>query len=309
MPYLIVITGATGSGKTDIAVQLASRLRCHIISADSRQIYRGLPIGTAAPTPEQLSAVPHHFVGCLDLDQYYSAACFEADSLALLEKLFRTDNYAVMCGGSMMYIDAVTRGLDELPTVSDSIRSKVYDLYEAGGIDAIRDKLQHLDPVYAGKVDPNNYKRIIHAIEVSLQAGVPYSSLCTGKTKKRPFEIIKVALDLERAELFDRINRRVDRMIADGLEREADGLFSRRHLNSLNTVGYKELFAMMEGKMDRETAIARIAKNTRVYAKKQLTWLKRDPELVWLRPELVVEYVMQRVGAGSCTVDHDVAAS
>ena len=306
---LVVITGPTGVGKTAVAIRLARDLGTEIVSADSRQIFRDIPIGTAAPTADELAAVRHHFVGILGLDEYYSAAQFEEDALAVIDRLFLTHDYVVMCGGSMMYVDAVCKGIDQLPTISDDVRRDVARRLAEDGADAMREELRRLDPVYYEQVDLNNVKRVAHAVEICLQSGKPYSSLRTGIVKQRPFRIVKIGLNLPRQELFDRINRRVDRMIADGLEREADGLFSRRHLNSLNTVGYKELFAMMEGKMDRETAIARIAKNTRVYAKKQLTWLKRDPELVWLRPEQVVEYVMQRVGAGSRTVDHDVAAS
>lgn len=298
MPTLIVITGATGSGKTELAVNLARRLRCHILSADSRQIYKGMEIGTASPTQQQLDSAPHHFIACLDIDSYYSAALYEEDALELLEKLFENDEYAIMCGGSMMYIDAVTNGIDELPTISESNREKAYGLFKSGGIEAIRNELMHLDPDYYKKVDLNNHKRIIHAIEVSLEAGVPYSTLCTGMTKQRPFKIIKVALDLDREELFDRINRRVDAMIADGLEEEARRLYPLRHLNALNTVGYKEMFAMIDGEMDRETAISRMAKNTRVYAKKQLTWLKRDPNVIWIRPENAIEKITGIINRG-----------
>lgn len=292
---LIVITGATGTGKTELAVTLARRLRCHILSADSRQIFRGMPIGTAAPTAEQLQLAPHHFVGTLDIDGYYSAACYEKDALELLGKLFETDDYAIMCGGSMMYIDAVTDGIDELPTVSDANRQKAYGLYHDGGIEAIREELKHIDPVYYEKVDLNNHKRIIHAIEVTLEAGVPYSTLCTGRVRTRPFKILKFALDLDREVMFDRINRRVDRMISDGLEAEAYRLYPLRHLNSLNTVGYKEMFAMFDGTMDRDTAIARMAKNTRVYAKKQLTWLRRDSRVIWVKPEHAFDEIMERI--------------
>lgn len=285
MATLIVITGPTGSGKSALAVKLARRLGCHILSADSRQIYRGLPIGTAAPTPKELEAAPHHFVATLPLDAYYSAACYEADALALLDRLFSEGaDYAIMCGGSMMYVDAVTRGIDDLPTVSDENRRRAYAIYEQGGIEAVRETLLKLDPDYYRQADLNNHKRLIHAIEITMEAGVPYSSLRSGEQKKRPFDIIKVALDYPRQELFDRINARVDRMIEQGLEEEARGVYPLRRLNSLNTVGYKEMFAMFDGSMDRPTAFARMAKNTRVYAKKQLTWLRRDPEIHWLDP-------------------------
>ncbi len=296
MATLIVITGATGSGKTQLAIDLARRLRCHILSADSRQIFRDIPIGTAAPTPEQLRQAPHHFVGMLGLDEYYSAARYEADALELLRELFATDEYAIMCGGSMMYIDAVTRGIDQLPTISPEVRSRALAIYDSGGIEAVRSELQRLDPEYYAQVDRCNHKRMVHAIEISLEAGVPYSTLRTGCTKERPFRILQFALQIERDELFDRINRRVDRMIELGLEQEAAAVYGLRHLNSLNTVGYKEMFAMMDGLMDRPTAIARMAKNTRVYAKKQLTWLKRRPETVMLPPDGALERILACLG-------------
>lgn len=285
MPTLIVITGPTGSGKTSLAIALARRLGCHILSADSRQIYRGIPIGTASPTHEQLKAVPHHFVSILDLDQYYSAAQYEADVMQFLPELWRDNDYAIMCGGSMMYIDAVTRGIDELPTVSENVRRQAYGIYEREGIEAIRQHLERLDPDYLQQADPSNHKRLIHALEISMEAGRPYSSMLTGEVKKRPFRILQYALEYPRQQLFDRINSRVDDMIRSGLEDEARSVSHLRHLNSLNTVGYKEMFAYFDGIMDRSTAIERIKKNTRVYAKKQMTWLKRRPEIRLLSAE------------------------
>lgn len=280
---LIVITGPTGSGKTDIAIDLALRLDCEIISADSRQMYHAMTIGTAAPTPRQLSLVPHHFVGNLELTDYYSAAMFEEDVLRLLPQLWQRSPYAIMCGGSMMYIDAVCNGIDKLPTVSDTNRQAALAVYRDGGIQALKESLAIHDPEYLRTApDLNNHKRLIHALEVSLQAGKPYSSLLTGQKVKRPFRIVKLAINMPREELFDRINRRVDTMISAGFEQEARNLYEYRHLNALNTVGYKELFQMMDGHMTRETAIARIAKNTRVYAKKQLTWLKRSSDVTYI---------------------------
>ncbi len=284
-PTLIIVTGPTGSGKTDLSIKLARHLGCEIISADSRQLFRDIPIGTAAPTPEQLNAVKHHFVGTLSLDEYYSAARYEEDVLKLLDKLWQKNDKAIMCGGSMMYIDAVTKGIDELPTVSNQVRDHVMKLYQDEGIEGIRQILRNLDPEYLASADPSNHRRLIHAIEICLESGVPYSSLRTGTVKERPFNIITLMIDYPREELFDRINRRVDEMIANGLEEEARKVYHLRHLNSLNTVGYKEMFAWFDGTMDRDTAIARIAKNTRVYAKKQLTWLKRNPDVIRLKPE------------------------
>lgn len=295
LPTLIVVTGAIGSGKTALSIAIARQLGCHILSADSRQLYRDIPIGTAAPTAEELAAAPHHFVGKLDLTDYYSAAQYEADALALLEDLWRDCPYAVMCGGSMMYVDAVCRGIDELPTISDEIRSKAMAMYHEGGLPLLQETLKRLDPLYYEQVDLNNHKRLVHAIEITMQAGVPYSSLRTGEVKHRPFCIIKVALDYEREVLFDRINRRVDEMIEAGMVEEARRVYHLRHLNSLNTVGYKELFAYFDGVMDFETAVARIGKNTRVYAKKQLTWMKKDPSIHFLKPENALEQVMELV--------------
>lgn len=286
---LIVVTGPTGSGKTDLAIKLALHYGCHILSADSRQLYRDIPIGTAAPSPEQLALVPHHFVGILSLEDYYSAAQYEEDVLQLLPRLWEENDYVVMCGGSMMYVDAVTKGIDELPTITPEIREKAMSIYREGGIEQLRSTLLELDPIYYNQVDLNNHKRLVHAIEITMQAGVPYSSLRTGESKKRPFRIVKMALDYDREVLFNRINRRVEAMMVAGLEQEARNVYHLRHLNSLNTVGYKEMFAYFEGVMDYETAVARIGKNTRVYAKKQLTWNKRDGELHLLNPDTAFE--------------------
>lgn len=284
MKTLIIVTGPTASGKTSLAIELALALDTEIVSADSRQLFRGLPIGTAAPTHDELSKVRHHLVGVLDLNDYYSAACFEEDALRILDDIWTRSNYAVMCGGSMMYIDAITRGIDSLPTISPEIREYALRLYQEGGLTALHERLRELDPGYLATADLSNHRRLVHAIEICLQAGVPYSSLRIGAVKKRPFRIVKFAIGWDRTTLFERINNRVDRMIAEGFEEEARAVYPLRHLNALNTVGYKELFAMMDGLMDRPTAIARIAKNTRVYAKKQLLWLSKDPDVVILDP-------------------------
>lgn len=275
---LIVITGPTASGKTDAAIRLARRIGCDIISADSRQIYRGIPICTATPSAEQLAAVRHHFVGVLPLEESYSAARFEEDVLALLPSLWAKNPVQIMCGGSMMYIDAVCRGIDSLPTISEATRSHVKAIYEGHGLDEIRRRLLELDPAGYSRVDPLNPRRNIHALEICLEAGVPCSSLLTGERKHRDFDIRKYYIDMPREVMFDRINRRVDAMVEAGLEQEARSVYHLRHLNSLNTVGFKEMFAYFDGTMDFTTAVERLKKNTRVYAKKQLTWLKRDAD-------------------------------
>lgn len=299
---LLVVTGPTGSGKTELAICIAAATGSEIISADSRQIYKDIPIGTAAPTSYELAKAKHHLVGILDLEDYYSAARFEQDASRLLNEIWRTNDLGIVCGGSMMYIDALCKGIDDLPDISAENRRKAYSIMEQGGLQAVRDRLKELDPEYYNRADLNNHKRLIHAIEVSLQAGRPYSSLLTGKRVKRDYEIVKVALDRDRDTLFERINRRVDRMIAEGMEEEASKVYHKRHLNSLNTVGFKELFMAIEGKMDRETAISRIAKNTRVYAKKQLTWMKKDPEIVLLNPETAYQDTLNLLGLSHLTV-------
>lgn len=281
---LVVITGPTGVGKSDTAVWLARELNAEIISADSRQLYRDIPIGTAAPTAEQMTEVKHHFVGTLSLEEYYSAAQFEDDVMQLLPQLFARSPYVVMCGGSMMYVDAVCKGIDNIPTISDEIRREVVERFERDGAEAMREELRRLDPIYYNQVDLKNHKRVIHAVEICLQAGRPYSELRTNSVKQRPFRIVKIGLNLPREQLFDRINRRVEKMIEAGLVDEARRFYLQRHLNSLNTVGYKELFAWMDGTMDYDTAVARIQKNTRVYAKKQLTWYAKDTDMHWFAP-------------------------
>lgn len=287
---LIVITGPTASGKTAMAIKLARELGTEIISADSRQLFREIPIGTAQPSAEELAAVRHHFIGTLSLGDYYSAARYEEDVKRLLPEIFaRCNGTAVMCGGSMMYVDAVCRGIDLLPTVSPEIRQYALALWQEGGNEAVIDRLRRLDPAYLETVDLKNHRRLVHALEICLESGRPYSELRTGAVKPRPFEIEKYAIDLPREVLFDRINRRVERMMEEGLLEEARRVFPLRTLNSLNTVGYKELFAFFDGLWDLPTAVARIQKNTRVYAKKQLTWLRRDADVRWLSGDEIPE--------------------
>lgn len=293
-PLLIVVTGATASGKSDLAARLAARLGCDVISADSRQIYRGMETGTAAPGPDELALATHHLVGMLDPGEYYSAARFEEDALALLRRQWHRSPCAVVCGGSMMYVDALTDGIDPLPTITSEVRGRVRRMLHEHGTDGLLAYLETIDPIYAAQVDRSNTKRVAHAVEITLQAGRPYSELRTGRRAERDFDIIKVALRWNRDELFARINARVDAMMAAGLEDEARRLLPLRHLNALNTVGYKEMFAYFDGQMTLSEATARIARNTRVYAKKQLTWLARPSvrPTLWLPPATALDRIL-----------------
>lgn len=279
---LIVITGPTASGKTDLAIRLAAEARTGIISADSRQIYAGIPIGTAAPDTNQLAAVPHYLVGTLPLYKPYSADAFDRDVTALLPHLWASSDIAVICGGSMMYIDAFINGMDPLPSITPETRAHVASIAASQGPEALLALLRIVDPDYYDRVDRANLKRVIHAIEVSYQAGVPYSSLLTGTRRTHPFRIIKIAPSWPRPLLFERISLRTHLMIQQGLEQEARAVSHLRHLNSLNTVGFKEMFSYLDGNISLEQAIEKIARNTRVYAKKQLTWLKKDPSVHYI---------------------------
>lgn len=278
-PTLIVITGPTASGKSALAVEVARRLHSEVVSADSRQIYRDIPIVTATPTEEEMMGVPHHLIGMLPLDAYYSASEFETDALAIVRRLLSEHGVAIVCGGSMMYVDALCNGIDELPTVPVELRESLMEDWRRRGDEWLRGELRRLDPVHYDRVDLNNMKRVFHAVEISQTAGCAYSSLLTGQKRDREFRIVKAGLDGEREELFRRINGRVEQMMLHGLEEEARRVYAYRHLNSLNTVGLKEMFAWFDGLMTKEEAVMRIQKNTRVYAKKQLTWHKRDERL------------------------------
>ena len=285
MPSLIVILGPTGVGKTELSLRMAEHFGSPILSSDSRQLYKDLPIGTAAPTPHQLQRVRHYLVGTLSLSDYYSASRFEEEALGLLDNLFQTTPTVVMTGGSMMYTDAVCKGIDEIPTVTPAIRKAVYDQFEREGLAPLLAELQAADPLHYEEVDRNNYKRVLHAVEICRQTGRPYSDYRTHTPKQRPFRILKIGLNRDREILCDRINRRVDQMMADGLLEEARRVYPLRHLNALNTVGYKELFRYFDGEWSLETAVEKIKRNTRVYARKQMTWFKRDPDIRWFHPE------------------------
>lgn len=282
---LVVLVGPTGIGKTDTGLKLAQHLNTEIISADSRQIYKELKIGTAAPTPEQLASVPHHMVATHSVTDYYNAWQFEQDVLKLSASLFKTHDSLILTGGSMMYIDAVCNGIDDLPTIDPELRQEVMDIYEKEGLEAIRRQLKMLDPDFYDQVDLKNHKRVMHAVEVCLMTGKPYSTLRTNSARTRPFKIIKLGLDMDREELYNRINRRVDQMVQDGLFNEAKQFYHLKRENALNTVGYKEIFAHWDGDYDANTAIELIKRNSRRYAKRQLSWFRRDKNMHWFHPK------------------------
>lgn len=298
MPVLIVLIGPTGVGKTELSLRLAEAFRTCILSADSRQLYADLPIGTAAPTPEQLARVKHYFVGTLQLTDYYSAAQYEADALKLLNELFTRHPAVVLTGGSMMYVDAVCKGIDDIPTVDADTRQLLLQKYETEGLDRLCAELRLRDPEYYRVVDLKNPKRVIHALEICYMTGRTYTSFRTQTSKERPFRIVKVGLTRDREELYDRINRRVDQMMADGLLDEARRVYPLRACNSLNTVGYKELFKYIDGEWTLPFAVEKIKQNSRIYSRKQMTWFKRDAAIRWFHPDQEAEilaYLRERV--------------
>ncbi len=278
---LVVLPGPTGVGKTDIAIELALRLGCSIISCDSRQFYREMRIGTAAPDDEQLSRVKHHFTGFLSVTDYYSVSLFERDVLALLPALFAENPVVVMTGGSMLYMDAVCRGMDDIPDTDPAVRQKYLDMYRTDGIAGLRLALKMLDPGYYSRVDLRNPRRLMRALEITESTGRPYSTYLTSTARERDFRIIRAGLNRERSELYRRIELRVQDMLRKGLEEEAASLIAYRGLNALNTVGYREMFSYFDGAITREQAVSLIGRNTRRYARKQLTWWNRDSEINW----------------------------
>jgi tRNA dimethylallyltransferase len=284
MNTLFVILGPTGVGKTDLSIEVASMLGTSVISCDSRQIYRELSIGVASPSPEQLAAVKHYFIATRSVDEHYSAGQYELDALPIIESEIAANGCAVMVGGSMLYIDAVCRGIDDIPTIDEELRRSVRRIYDEQGIEEVRRRLRLLDPQHYAEVDLRNVKRMLHALEVCYQTGQPFSKLRTGGVKRRSFEIVKIGLDCPREVLYDNIDRRVLKMIQQGLEREVRSVSDKRHLNALNTVGYKEMFAYLDGEYDLDRAIELIQRNTRHYAKKQLSWFKRYGDVQWFSP-------------------------
>lgn len=282
MKALLLIVGPTGVGKTELALRVAERYGCPIVSCDSRQIFREIPIGTAAPTADEQRRVKHYFIGERSIEDAYNAGQYERDALELLDVLFAKHDVVVMTGGSMLYADAVCKGLDDLPSVPSSVRADVQREYESKGLAWLQSEVQRLDPVYWDEVDRQNPARLAHCVELCRVTGKPYSALRSHTAKERPFRIVKIGLDRPRAQLYARIDERVEQMMAAGLLEEAKAVYPKRALNSLQTVGYKELFAYLDGQYDLERAVELIQQNSRHYAKRQLTWFRRDKEIHWL---------------------------
>ena len=295
---LVVILGPTGVGKTDTCIRVAKHFNVPIINADSRQIFQEIPIGTAAPTQVQQQEIKHYFVGTHHLDDYYSASMYEQDVLSLLEKLFTSQDIALMSGGSMMYIDAVCNGIDDIPTVDEQTRQWMKQRLHDEGLPALVEELRQLDPIHYEFVDKNNPRRVVHALEICHMTGKTYTSFRTNKIKERPFQIIKIGLNLSREELYQRINQRVLNMIQEGWVEEALKVYPKRELNSLHTVGYRELFDYLDGLYTLDEAIEKIQSNTRRYMRKQLTWFKRDQKIRWFSPnniEEIINYISKSI--------------
>lgn len=291
MKTLVVVLGPTGVGKTELCLTIAEHLGIDIINADSRQIFAELPIGTAAPTQEQQQRVHHHFVGNHHLNDYYSASIYEEEVMALLRDKFERGDVAMLTGGSMMYIDAVCNGIDDIPTIDDATRQMMKARLETEGLPALVEELRRLDPEHYQIVDKNNPRRVVHALEICYMTGKTYTSFRTNSKKERPFRVLKIGLNRDRGELYERINQRVLDMMDAGLEDEARCCYPLKGLNSLNTVGYREMFDYFDGLTDRVEAIRRIQSNSRRYMRKQLTWFKKDPEIVWFHPDNVKEII------------------
>jgi len=297
---LLILLGPTGVGKTDLSIDIAKYYNTEIISCDSRQIYKEMRIGTAVPDQQTLETIPHHFIRSHSIHDYYNASKFEVEVLERLELLFQKKDVVLMTGGSMMYIDALCKGIDDLPEVDNELRQSLMARMEAEGIESLRNELKYHDPVYYNEVDLRNPKRILHALEICLMTGKPYSSFRINQTKKRPFQIIKLGINRDREVLYNRINQRVDNMFSEGIEEEAIKLYPFRSLNSLNTVGYRELFDYFDGKISLDEAKEKIKANSRKYARKQLTWFRRDPEIKWFLPEMkdeIIAYADQQLKA------------
>lgn len=291
MKTLFVIVGPTGVGKTSLCLKVAEHLNTVIINADSRQVFKEIPVGTAAPTKDERKSIRHFFVGNLHINEYYNASKYEQDVLKLLNILFKYKDNVIMSGGSMMYVDAVCKGIDDIPSVDDNIRKTLQERFDKEGLSGISKELALLDSDYYAIVDKNNHKRIIHALEICLSTGKPYSSFRKNTTKERPFRIIKIGLNMDRQRLYERIDLRVEQMIHDGLIQEALNVYEYKDLNALNTVGYKETFEYLDGLCTLENAIFRIKSNTHKYCRKQLTWFRRDPNIHWFSPDNIEEII------------------
>ncbi len=291
MKTLFVIVGPTGVGKTSLCLKVAEHLNTVIINADSRQVFKEIPVGTAAPTKDERKSIRHFFVGNLHINEYYNASKYEQDVLKLLNILFKYKDNVIMSGGSMMYVDAVCKGIDDIPSVDDNIRKTLQERFDKESLSGISKELALLDPDYYSIVDKNNHKRIIHALEICLSTGKPYSSFRKNTTKERPFRIIKIGLNMDRQRLYERIDLRVEQMIHDGLIQEALNVYEYKNLNALNTVGYKETFEYLDGLCTLENAIFRIKSNTHKYCRKQLTWFRRDPNIHWFSPDNIEEII------------------
>ena len=295
---LIVLLGPTGVGKTELSLRLAEHFQTNIVSSDSRQLYAELKIGTAAPTPEQIQRVPHHLVATLQLTDYYSAAEYEKEALAILDELFAKHQVVILSGGSMMYIDSICKGIDDIPTIDAETRETLSQRYESEGLEQLCAELRLMDPDYYQIVDLKNHKRVIHALEICYMTGKTYTSFRTHKKKERPFNILKIGLTRDRPELYERINQRVEEMMREGLLEEARSVYPYRALNSLNTVGYKELFQYFDENWELPFAIEKIKQNSRIYSRKQMTWFKRDTEINWFHPEQeeeILHYLSQQL--------------
>lgn len=298
MKTLVVILGPTGVGKTELTLNVARQFNVPVINADSRQIYKEIPIGTAAPTKEQQALVKHYFVGNRHIQDYYSAAMFECDVLQLLDKLFINSDIALMSGGSMMYIDAVCKGIDDIPTVKDTVRAEIKERLKRDGLESLCDELKRLDPEYWNIVDKKNTRRVVHAVEICIQTGQTYSSFRKNKIKQRPFKILQIGLNLPREVMYERINGRVLKMIDRGLLDEVLNVYPLKGLNALNTVGYKELFSYIDGSVDFNETVRQIQSNTRRYMRKQITWFKKNDNIKWFEPsdeENIIKYISDKI--------------